>query len=132
LAALTGSVMALTDPAQFLIGQTVEFTKPMMSCPNPDDATATEGKSPEWLAARDCHNLPEGKKWVVVSSGGSRGHNTFVSYGCVIDTDRWGRAQAQIDPMRLNWWPIQNQLAHECRYVVNKFNYETDKFKQEN
>lgn len=106
LAALTSSALALTDPAEFLIGQTVEFSKPMMSCPNPDDAAATEGQSQDWLAARDCHTLPEGKRWVVVSSGSSRGHNHFVSYGCLIEAERWGRAQGQIDPRGFNAWPI--------------------------
>src|SRR5262245_48212870 len=45
------------DAEAFVLGDTVVFTEPMMSCPNVDDAAAVDRQTPEWLAARGCKNL---------------------------------------------------------------------------
>jgi hypothetical protein len=58
------------DAEEFVGGDTVIFTEPMMSCPNVDNAHAADRQTADWLEAHGCKNLnPNVKEWVVVNSG---------------------------------------------------------------
>ena len=116
------------DAREFVLNDTVTFSEPTMSCPNPDDAEATDQQSPDWLASRGCANLsPNVREWVNVGGGSKtlkRNRQVIVTYGCVVPKQRFDQLKSwAASQPRTNWGAesaVQDALRKECRHVVRK------------
>jgi hypothetical protein len=104
--------VVLTEPAPFELNSVINFTEPILGCPNVDDAVAAYKQTAEWSATRGCKNLDTNMKWVVASAGSERQRPSgrlTMTYGCVVPQGRWSQTKAE-----------GSALTRECWYVVRR------------